>query len=312
MGSPAEVVTPLKSLYEQGAAHSLTLVGIVSQPARPAGRGGKLADPPVAIFGRERSIPTLQPESAKDPGFLDSIRRLQPDVIVTAAYGQILTDEFLKIPKIATINIHPSLLPAYRGATPIPAALMDGLKTTGVTILFTVKQLDAGNIILQKTFEISPNETALALTQRLFSESGPMLLEVLSLLSKNPGFKGSPQDTAAATFCRKISKEMGQIDWSMDAVTIFNRYRAFHPWPGSYTTLGSKVVAITEMSFGDHAGPKDNPGTFGYDKSNKSMLVHCGKGSIRVNKLKPAGGKEMDAAAFWNGLKDRSNLQFQG
>jgi len=312
MGSPAEVVTPLQGLYEQGAAHGITLVGIVSQPARPAGRGGKLVDPPVAIFGREHSIPTLQPESAKDPGFLESVRRLQPDVIITAAYGQILTGDFLKLPKIATINIHPSLLPAYRGATPIPAALMDGLKTTGVTILFTVKQLDAGNIISQKTFEIGPNETSLTLTQRLFSESSPMLLEVLTLLSKDPGFKGSPQDTAAATFCRKISKEMGQIDWSMDAATIFNRYRAFHPWPGSYTSLGSKVVAITDMSFSDSVGSTDKPGTFGYDKSIKSMTVTCGKGSIRINKLKPAGGKEMDAASFWNGLKDRSAPKFQG
>jgi methionyl-tRNA formyltransferase len=312
MGSPAEVVTPLQGLYEQGAAHGLTLVGIVSQPARPAGRGGKLADPPVAIFGRERSIPTLQPESAKDASFLESVRRLQPDVIITAAYGQILTDEFLKIPKIATINIHPSLLPSYRGATPIPAALMDGLKTTGVTILFTVKQLDAGNIISQKTFEIGPNETTLGLTQRLFSESSPMLLDVLSLLSKDPSFKGSPQDTAAATFCRKISKEMGRIDWSMDAATIFNRYRAFYPWPGSFTNLGSKVVAITEMSCGDINESKGKPGTFEYDKSIKSMTVNCGKGSVRINKLKPAGGKEMDAASFWNGLKDRSAPQFQG
>lgn len=310
MGSPAEVVTPLQTLYEQGTAYGVNLVGIVSQPARPAGRGGKLTDPPVAIFGRDRSIPTLQPDSAKDPIFLDSIRRLQPDVIVTAAYGQILTDDFLKIPKIATINIHPSLLPAYRGATPVPAALLDGLRATGVTILFTVKQLDAGNIILQKAFEIAPKETALALTERLFKESGPMLLDVLSLLAKNPSFKGSPQDSAAATFCRKISKDMGHIDWSMDAVTIFNKYRAFQPWPGSYTNLGSKVVAITEMSFGDLEGSRDRPGTFGYDKTVKSMIVNCGKGSIHINKLKPAGGKEMDAAAFWNGLKDRSAPRF--
>jgi methionyl-tRNA formyltransferase len=139
-----------------------------------------------------------------------------------------------------------------------------------------------------------------------------MLLDVLSLLSKDPNFKGTPQDAAAATFCRKISKEMGQIDWTMDAVTIFNRYRAFYPWPGSFTNFGSKVVAITDMSLGDCDGSNDKPGTFGYDKSIKSMTVNCAKGIIRINKLKPAGGKEMDAAAFWNGLKDRSSPRFEG
>jgi len=307
MGSPAEVIAPLRAVYEEGESVGAYLVGIVSQPARPAGRGGKLLDPPVALFGKEHSVPTLQPESAKDVTFLEQLKELKPDVIVTAAYGQILSEEFLKIPRVATINIHPSLLPAFRGATPVPAALLDGLDVTGVTILFTVKQLDAGNIILQKSFPVGPRENAGELTNRLFRESGPMLLDVLALLAKEPNFKGTPQNSEQATFCRKISKEMGQVNWSDSAKNIINRHRAFQPWPGSMTKLGDRLVAITDMDLGNTDETTTSPGLMSYEKVAGALMVCCGRGHILIRRLKPAGGKEMDAAAFWNGLRDRSN-----
>jgi methionyl-tRNA formyltransferase len=308
MGSPSEVLGPLRALIERAGEVGAQLVGVVSQPARPAGRGGNLMDPPVASFSKQEGIVTLQPESAKDPAFLHQLSRLAPDVIVTAAYGQILSDDFLKIPRIGTINIHPSMLPAYRGATPVPAALLDGLKTTGVSILFTVKKLDAGNIILQKSFEIGPAETAGELTQRLFSESSGMLLEVLDLLGRKPDTKGVPQEHSAATFCKKIAKEMGEIDWSQDAGTVYDRFRAFQPWPGSFTRLADRSLTVVQMTLAQSKAASSRPGSVMFDKPSKSLIVSCGNGSVHLQKLKPAGGKEMDAASFWNGLRDRESV----
>ena len=310
MGSPVEVLAPLQMLVERAREVGAEVVGVVSQPARPVGRGGKLMDPPVASYSKEKGIRTLQPQSAKDPSFLEELKQLSPDIIVTAAYGQILSDEFLKIPRIGTINIHPSLLPAYRGATPVPAAILDGETVTGVSILFTVKQLDAGNIILQKRFSIASAETAGELTNRLFGESSPMLLEVIDLLVKNPSTQGVPQEHAAATFCKKISKEMGEIDWSQNAATIYNRFRAFQPWPGSFTTLGDRSIAVIQMTPSQAKSGDGKPGAVFYDKPSRSLIVGCGAGTIQVAKLKPAGGKEMDAASFWNGLRDRESVVF--
>jgi folate-dependent phosphoribosylglycinamide formyltransferase PurN len=154
MGSPSEVIAPLESLIKHCQKSGDEVVAVVSQPAKPAGRKQTLTDPPVATFAKEQGLRCLQPIKASDPAFLEELKSLEVDVIITAAYGQILSNAFLAIPRRATINIHPSLLPAYRGAIPVPAALLDGLETTGVTVLFTVKALDAGNIILQKSFAI--------------------------------------------------------------------------------------------------------------------------------------------------------------
>jgi methionyl-tRNA formyltransferase len=310
MGSPAEVVTPLRFICEQGASSDLEVVAVVSQPARPVGRGAKVADPPVAAFAKNNGMKCLQPESAKAKEFLEDMRSLRPDVVVTAAYGQILSDDFLQIPKIATINVHPSLLPAYRGATPVPATLLDGLTFSGVTILFTIKQLDAGNIISQKQFQISPNETCGELTERLFAESGPMLLNALERLAPEPLFKGFPQDHSKATFCRKIDKDMGAVNWESDAKSVMDHFRAFQPWPGSFTLLGDRRISLTKMTLDDSNALDETPGTVTFDKASKCIRVTCRKGLVAVHKLKPAGGKEMDAVSFWNGLKDRSAVVF--
>lgn len=311
MGSPEDVVAPLSQLHEKGPALGLELVAVVSQPARPSGRGGKLADPPVAVFAKSKGVSCLQPESAKSAGFLEELRKIKPDVIVTAAYGQILSEEFLAIPQIGTINIHPSRLPEYRGATPVPAALLDGLQSTSVTILFTVKKLDAGNIILQKDFSIEPSETSGQLTARLFAASGEMLLEALTKLKKEPGFKGIPQEDAKATFCKKIDKDMGLIDWTLDAETLVNRFRAFEPWPGSWTSQADRRIAITDMGMAETIQPSNGrPGEFKFDKPSKSIVVSCGQGQVSVRRLKPAGAKDMDAPSFWNGLKDKTQTIF--
>jgi folate-dependent phosphoribosylglycinamide formyltransferase PurN len=171
MGSPEEVVSPLQHLLEHCRKGKDQLLGVISQPARPAGRKKRLTDPPVASFAKEAGLTVWQPEKASAEEFLRTLEEAGPDVIITAAYGQILSERFLKIPKRATINIHPSLLPVYRGATPVQTALLDGLTETGVTILFTVKALDAGPIISQKRFAIEANAHALARYAALCQEA---------------------------------------------------------------------------------------------------------------------------------------------
>ncbi len=305
MGSPEDVIPPANILKDSAG---VDLIAVVSQPPKPAGRGSVTQDPPVAAWAKEQGILCLQPESAKSESFLNELRELKPDVIVTAAYGQILSDEFLRIPSRATINIHPSKLPQYRGATPVPQALLSGDPTTAVTILFTVKKLDAGSIILSKVFSIEPQEKSGALTKRLFNESAPLLLKALEKL-KDLSFVGEVQDETKVSFCKKIAKESGEIDWNLPAKDIYNRFRAYDPWPGTWTFFNEKRVGILEMQPLD-SGTSSSMGTFSFDKPTKSIIVNTGAGKIQIQSLKPSGGKAMDAASFWNGIKDKSATVF--
>ena len=309
LGSPEPVLAPLTALLEEGAAHGHELVGIVSQPAKPVGRKGELTDPPVAAFAKAHGVPVLQPAKASDPAFLDALRALAPDVCITAAYGQILTDAFLAIPRRGTINIHPSLLPRYRGAIPVPAALLDGQTESGVTILFTVRALDAGNIIVQERAAILPNETAGALTQRYFARSSNLLFAALDRL-KEPTFSGEPQDESRVTHCKKIKKTDGLVDWSRPADEIVHRFRAFEPWPGSFTFQAGRRLALVAVT--QDSGPRlsQPPGAVAYDKARASLLVGTGTEPVLVSRLKPAGGNEVDAVAFWNGQKDKTSVTF--
>ncbi len=307
MGSPEEVVSPLEQLI----AHCLTgkdeLLGVVSQPARPAGRKQVLTDPPVAAYAKAKGLKVWQPEKASAPEFLESLREAAPDVMITAAYGQILSDNFLKIPQRATINIHPSLLPQYRGATPVPAALLDGLSETGVTVLFTVKALDAGAIILQKTFAIDPREYSGSLTHRLFQASGPLLLEALENL-RDPSFSGTPQDPNSVSFCKKIAKTDGQIIWGQAVDKVVNEFRAFKPWPGSFCYWGEQRIVIEDMEPAAHDVPRLEPGIFRLDRKHRALLVGTGDHPVWIKQLKPASSKSVDALSFWNG----SRLQEEG
>lgn len=307
MGSPTEVIAPLEYLLTHAKEHGHELVAVVSQPAKPAGRKMVLTDPPVAAFAKTHGIVCLQPAKASDPEFLDQLRALEPDVIITAAYGQILTTKFLEIPKRATINIHPSLLPLYRGAIPVPAALLDGHTETGVSILFTVKALDAGNIILQKSYAIDPNETALDLTGRMFRESGPLLLEALDKL-KDTAFQGLAQDEAKVTFCKKIAKTDGAIDWTKPAKILHQEFRAYQPWPGVYTERQGLRIVIEELE--PTAGSGLKAGEFLFDKKLKALTVGTGDGTLAIKRLKSAGSKSMDAAGYWNGLRAQGPEQF--
>ena len=301
MGSPHEVIAPLKSLME---IPQITVVAAVSQPARPVGRKRKLTDPPVATFAKENKLKLFQPESAKEPSFLEELRKVEPNIIITAAYGQILNEEFLKIPTLGTVNLHPSMLPAYRGATPVQTALLNGDKTTGISVLYTVKQLDAGDIILQKPLAIHEDETAGALMHRLFEAYTSVFPEVLNRIT-SPLFKAKPQDVKKATHCAKISKNDGLVDWNEMATQIQNKYQALTPWPGIYSFVGKKRILFTKVTK-DQTAPLEvtqDPGEFFYDKRKKALIVRCKDSYLSILKLKPAGSREVEAAAFWNGGK---------
>jgi len=314
LGSPAEVIPPLELLAD-GKCGAHTLVAVVTQPARPAGRGGRAVDPPVAAWAKARGIPVLQPESARDREFLDGLRHLEPDVAVTAAYGQILNKEFLSIPTRATINIHPSLLPAWRGATPVPAALLDGATVTGVSVLFTVRKLDAGDIILQREVAIGPDETSGELTARLFVLGGEMLADALARL-EDSWFGGTPQDPARVSLCGKIDKNDGLIDWRRSAADIHNRFRAFSPWPGSFTFLEDRRLVVTGMkrlTSASGARVGSQPGSVGFDRAARALIVRCGTIGdelIGITGIKPSGGKDIDAPSFWNGVRNKENAVF--
>lgn len=308
MGSPNEVIAPLEHLISHAKNHGHILIAVVSQPAKPAGRKMLLTDPPVAAFAKEQGIVCLQPTKASDAEFLDQLRALSPDVIITAAYGQILSSKFLEIPTRGTINIHPSLLPLYRGAIPVPAAILDGHTETGVSILFTVKALDAGNIIVQKKYSIGENEDALELTRRMFDVSGPLLMESLAKL-EDPNFTGEAQDEAKVTLCKKISKSDGAIDWAKPAKSLLNEFRAYQPWPGVYTERQGVRIVLEAMQSAD--GHEDlSAGEFTFDKKLKSIVVGTSDGRLAIAKLKSAGSKSMDAAGFWNGLRTHGSERF--
>lgn len=307
MGSPAEVISPLQSLLEPGRPD--TLIGVVSQPARPAGRKQVLTDPPVAEFAKANNIPCFQPEKASSPEFLETLRTLAPDVIITAAYGQILSTAFLQIPKRATVNIHPSLLPAYRGATPIPAALLDGCSETGVSVLFTVKALDAGAIIVQRTFAIDRYETNAGLTPRLFAASAPLLAVALDRL-RDPAFEGVPQDESKVTFCRKIAKTDGEINWTKPALQLSHEHRAYQPWPGTYASLAGQRLVIEDLRIADDQAGALKPGEFILDKKHKALRAGTVDGQLLILRLKPAGSKSLDVLSFWNGAKIKDKGSF--
>jgi methionyl-tRNA formyltransferase len=297
LGSPSFVIPPLEELLRAG----VEVACVISQPSRQAGRGKAVVDPPPVTFAREKALKVFQPENINQSEFLETFRALEIDVAITASYGQLLSREFLSIPKRATINIHPSLLPKYRGAIPVPAALLDGLRETGVSVLFTVFKMDAGNLIVQEKTSIEPDETADRLTARLFKRGGELLVPALKLL-EDETFVGTPQDETQVTRCRKLAKDDGRINWNEPAEKIYNAYRAFYPWPGSFTFLGDRRIVVTAMKLENSARSLE-PGQFQYDKATKSLFVGAAKGTLRLEKLKPEGGKELGADAFWNGLK---------
>lgn len=312
MGSPSCAVAPLKSLLALG--DSCCVAAVVAQPARPHGRGRTPTDPPLARAAREVGLTVLQPERARDASFLEEIKRLRPDVVVTAAYGQILSAEFLELPRLGTFNIHPSLLPDLRGATPVQTALLRGYRETGVTLLRTVQRLDAGPIVAQRQVEVEEYESAPTLMDRLFALGGDLLCEMIVRMGQDEKVQETPQDETRATHSQKIQKEDGKIDWTLSSSDIKNRIRAFAEWPQSYTFLSGRRVILAGVSqVPDGAcqgGGQAAPGTVWYQRSAKVLVIACGSGCVAVPRVKIEGRGSTSAQAFWNGQRNPESLRF--
>lgn len=313
MGSPKEAIAPLhRLLHDTQLAQAVELVGVVTQPPKMVGRGKKkqMQDVAVAVFARTQGLPLLQPVSAKDAEFLQAVTALKPDVIITCAYGQILTHEFLAIPQRATINIHPSLIPQYRGATPVPAALLAGDHTTGVTILFTVRKLDAGAIICQQPLEILDDDTSESLLERSFQMGADLLITAFSKL-RDLDFRGIPQDESRVSHCGMLKKEDGHIDWQAASNHIYNQFRAYTPWPGVHSFFKGKRINLIQLK-----PVKQQPiflevGQVRFDKAQNSLYVGCGDNQLlQVVTIKPEGSAAMQADQFWNGLANKNEVYF--
>jgi methionyl-tRNA formyltransferase len=243
MGTPAFAAASLRALCDAG----LDVVGVVSQPARPAGRGRALIQPATALLAEERSLPLMQPEKPHAPDALATLRAWAPDVIVVAAYGHILRPAILDLPRAGCVNVHASLLPAYRGASPIPVALLAGDKETGVTIMLLDQGADTGPLLAQRAIPILDSDTTGVLTTKLADLGAHLLVETLPAWVAGQ-ITPQPQDERRASSCPRLRKEDGVVDWSLPARQIWLRVRAFDPWPGTTTTWRGQPLKILELT----------------------------------------------------------------
>jgi len=281
------------------------IVAVVTQPDRPAGRGKRMLASPIKILASQSGLYLCQPEDINADSAVQEIAGLYPDLIILVAYGQILSSKILQLPTQGCLNIHPSLLPKYKGPAPINWVLIKGEQETGVTFLFMNERIDAGDIILQKRIKILPEENFEQLSIRLAIESANLLEEVLLTIERGE-YERFPQPKEKYFYARKINKDDCRIDWHQKAIEIYNLVRGLTPLPGVYTEFKDKRIKISETSLLVKIKINNNlsqqkPGTI--VKLNKNgIMVLAGDGNyIVIKKLIPAGSKEMDASGFING-----------
>lgn len=304
MGTPdfsAVVLEKLNSVYPVSS--------VVTGLDKPVGRGYNLAPSPLKVKAIELGIPVLQYAKVSREG-LDDIRALEPDVIVTAAFGQILSDAFLAIPKFAVLNVHASLLPKYRGSSPIQWSIINGDEKTGITIMKTVKAVDAGDVLLEKETEIGKKETAGELFDRLAILGGEAIVEAISLVESGKA-TFTPQDESKVTHCSMINKGDGLVDFSKSAKEIDCFVRGMTPWPSAYTHIGEKTLKIfdvekVELSDLQKSNDQFENAKFGEvvlaDK-NHGLIVKVSDGFIRLHVIQLEGSKRMDDTQFLLGRK---------
>lgn len=275
------------------------LVAVVTQPDKPVGREQRVEASPIKRALEGSKIPVFQPQRIKDAAAVEHIQSLRPDVIIVMAYGQILPAPILTAPKIACVNLHASLLPRWRGAAPIQAAIAAGDTQTGITVMYVDEGLDTGDILLKKEIQILPNDTGGSLHDRLADLAPSALLEALQLLgdSKAPRI---PQDSAQATHAPKLNRESGRINWSEPAAIIERKIRAFNPWPGAFTefktSAGPRKVKIFSA---DTEKKRGNPGEI-LSAANE-LVIAAGQDAVSLIEVQLEGRKRMSAAEFIRG-----------
>jgi methionyl-tRNA formyltransferase len=296
-GTPAFAVPSLEALL---AAAPHRVVGVVTQPDRPRGRGQKTSDAPVKAGAVEAGIPVLQPERMKDPAFIDALTAWNADLGVVAAYGRILTDAILAIPRLGMINVHASLLPRYRGAAPVHRAVIAGETSTGVTIMRVVKALDAGPTLVKEHHPIGPDDTSEDVERALAKIGARLLAAVVDLLARNNAAEW-PQDESLATYAHRLTKEDGVIDWSCSAARIHNLIRGLHPWPHAFSFVQAKRVILRRSAVeGGEAAAEQPPGAI-LEADGDRLIVATGDGPLRILELQAEGKRPMNARDFLAG-----------
>jgi methionyl-tRNA formyltransferase len=302
LGTPQIAAEALRLIVEKTSMQH-QVVAIVSQPPSKAGRGHKEILSPVHSYASSLGIPVLTPESAKDLAFLQEVEALAPDLCITAAYGQVLSDDFLKIPKFGTLNIHPSLLPLYRGAAPVQRAIEAGVDETGVTILFTVRAMDAGPIVMQKSIPLSEHIKSQELLTELFHLGATTLVDLLPELFSGT-LQSKEQDPLLATKARKITAEESLLDFQKSATELHNKVRAFSGWPGTKARflIAEKEeeikIVTTRVALGSSSLSAD------LELHGDALRIVCRDGTLlEILELQPIGKRVMSARDYWNGLK---------
>ena len=293
MGTPDFAVPSLEALVEAGH----TVCAAISQPDRPKGRGMKLQPTPVKVCAQSHGIPVHQPQSMRDGEVRALLAELNPDLIVVAAYGRLIPDEILALPRLGCINVHSSLLPRYRGAAPINWAVLNGETETGVTIMYMAHDLDAGDIISQIRTEIPPDEDADTLYHRLARMGGELLAETVAALGEGRATR-TPQDPALVTHAPMLHKSLSPMDWTKPAHALHNQVRGLLPWPVASTDAltGDTVRIYRTQETGQST--QAQPGTV-VAVGKQGIDVACGDGKIlRILELQATGGKRMAAAAY--------------
>ena len=293
-GTPEFATPALRALLGEG--HDV--VGVVTQPDRPQGRSrSKLVASPVKIIALEEGLPVLQPEQPKTPEFISALRAFEADASIVVAYGRILTQAVIDMPRVGTFNVHASLLPHLRGAAPIQAAILEGLAETGVTIMRLVPALDAGPMLLRRATPVAEDETYGELALRLSELGALALIEALTLVDMGIAIEQS-QDDAAATYAPKVDREHTKVDWTQPAVQVARAIRAYDPKPGAYTTNGGVEVKLFGATV-THAHEHPPGEVLSVDAGG--INVACGEGAVAVAFVQPAGKPRMAADAWARG-----------
>ncbi len=292
-GTPEFAAAPLRALIGEG----FEVVGVVTQPDKPQGRSRKATPPPVKRIAVEENIACFQPARPRDPEFVEMLDVVKPDISIVVAYGHILPKSVIDLPKLGTLNIHASLLPALRGAAPIQAALRRGFRETGVSIMRMVPALDAGPVILVASTPILDDETYGELQLRLSELGALTLVEALALISIGEATEKA-QDEARATFAPKVTREDARIDWTLPALEVARAIRAYDPKPGAFTTLRRADVKL----FGARISSAPPVAAAGEVVAAASeVIVACGTGAVTIFDVQPAGKSRMSAAAWARG-----------
>lgn len=293
MGSPEFAVPTLQALAE-----AYPVVGVVTQPDKPAGRGRKPTPPPVKRIAEALGLPVMQPRRLRAPEAYEQLAAWQPDLIVVAAYGQILRPNVLALPRYGCINVHASLLPRWRGASPIQHAILHGDAETGITIMLMDEGMDTGPILTQEALPIAPDDTAGTLSPKLSALGARLLLETL------PGYLAGdiqprPQPEEGVTYAPLLKKEDGRLDFTEPAAALARRVRAFNPWPGTFTEWQGKLLKIHRA----HAAPQPSPGAGERLVVEGRPAIGTGEGVLVLDEVQPAGKKPMPGEVFLRGAR---------